>query len=97
MPDEYTVKFHPEFFNDLKKLDRKEKEIVYKQVKKIKQDPTRFKRLHGRANCYRLRTGSLRIVYYLKGRIIWFLVAEKRDTVYTDYFKRLYNLKQRLN
>ncbi len=48
MPDNYVVRFHPDFFKDLKGLDRKERGIVYKQVEKIKQIPTRFKRLHGR-------------------------------------------------
>jgi mRNA-degrading endonuclease RelE of RelBE toxin-antitoxin system len=96
MRDEYTLKFHPEFFNDLKKLDRREKETVYKQMKKIKRNPTRYKRLHGIENCYRVRTGILRIVYYLKGRTIYFLVVEKRKTVYGVYFKRLFKIKRRL-
>lgn len=96
MPDDYSVHFHPEFFDDLKRLDRKEKEIISKQVEKIKRDPTRFKHLRGGDNCYRVRMGNLRLVYYLEGKALWFLVAERRDTVYSIYLKRLYNLKQRL-
>jgi len=96
MPDDYVIKFHPEFFDDIKKLDKKEKRIVNKLVKKIKQEPTRYKHLHGRGNCYRVRVGNLRLVYYIDGRTIWFLVAERRDTVYAIYFKRLYNLRQKL-
>ena len=78
------------------KPTRRQKEIISKLVKKIKQDPTRYRHLRGRGNCYRIRTGNLRIVYYLDGKIIWFLVAERRDTVYSIYFKRLYGLRQRL-
>ncbi len=96
MSTDYTVKFHPNFFKDLKKLDNKEKEIVYKQVKKIKSDPDRFKHLHGEGNCYRIRTGNLRIVYCIENKVIWFLVVERRDTVYTIYFKRLFDIKQKL-
>ena len=89
MQDEYIVKFHPEFFDDLKKLDRKEKEIVNKLVKKIKTNPTRFKHMHGKENRFRVRAGNLRIVYYLEKNTIWFLVAERRDTVYAVYFVAL--------
>jgi mRNA-degrading endonuclease RelE of RelBE toxin-antitoxin system len=92
----YIARFHPGFFDDIKKLDRKEREILQKQVNKVKENPRRFKRLHGRDNCYRIRIGNLRIVYYLKGRVIWFLVAEKRKTVYSIYFSRLYKIRQKL-
>lgn len=96
MPDDYVLSFHPEFFADMKKLDNKEKTIVQRQIRKIKQNPTRFKHLHGRENCYRIRTGNLRIVYYLDGNKVWFLTVEKRDTVYSIYFRRLHNLKQKM-
>lgn len=96
MPDNYTIKFHPDFLKDLKRLDQKEKEIVNKQVEKVKRNPTRFRRLRGRENCYRIRIGNLRIVYYLEGETIIFLVVEKRDTVYSVYFKRLYSIRQKL-
>lgn len=93
---EFEIKFHPDFFKDLDKLDKKDVEIVDKQIKKIKEDPARFKHLRGRQNCYRVRMGHLRTVYYLEGKTIWFLTVEKRDTVYKIYFKRLYDLKMKL-
>ena len=96
MPDDYVAKFHPNFFKDLDKLDKRDVEIVDKQIQKIKENPTRFRHLHGGSNCYKVRAGNLRIVYYLEGNVIWFLVVEKRDTVYKIYFKRLYDIRRKL-
>lgn len=90
------IKFHPDFFKDLEKLDKKELEIVSKQVKKIKANPTRFKHLRGRENCYSVRAGGLRIIYWIGGKELWFLVVERRGKVYALYFKRLYAVKQKL-
>jgi addiction module RelE/StbE family toxin len=96
MPNDYEIKFHPDFFKDLDKLDKKDVKIVEKQIEKVKQNPRRFKSLHGITNCYRIRIGNLRIVYYVKNRVIWFLTVEKRDTVYGIYLKRLYFIKSKL-
>ena len=96
MPDEYIVKFHPDFFKDLDKLNKKEVKIVNKQIEKIKENPTRFRRLVGVPNCYRVRTLDLRIVYYLEGKTIWFLAVQRRKIIYTIYFRRLYRIKQKL-
>ncbi len=65
MLGEFEFKFHPEFFEDLDKLDKHELEAVNKQIKKIKQNPLRYKRLHGRENCFSVRSGDLRIIYYV--------------------------------
>jgi len=96
MPNKYTLNFHPKFFDDLKKLDKKEMKIVHQHVNKIKQDPKRNKRMHEINNCYRIRTGNLRIVYYLENNIICFLVVEKRKLVYGIYLKRLFHIKKEL-
>ena len=90
------VKFHPAFFKDLEKINKRELDSVAKQIEKIKQNPTRFKHLRGHENCYSLRTGNLRIVYWIRGSTLWFLVVERRKKVYTIYFKRLYAIKQKL-
>jgi len=74
---EYELRFHPEFFNDIKNLDRLEKERLVKGYAKIKENPERFKHLAGGENCYTVRLGDLRIVYYLEGKIIWFLLLKK--------------------
>ena len=77
-----------------RKIDVLEKDRV--EVSKVKENPTRFLHLSGRENCYRIRAGNLRIVYWLQGTTIWFLIAKKRDSVYEEYFKRLFNLKQKM-
>ena len=92
---EYELRFHPEFFNDIKQLDSLEKERLAKGYAKIKENPERFKHLAGGENCYTVRLGDLRVVYYLERNIIWFLVVEKRRDVYTIYSKRLHSLRQR--
>lgn len=97
MQNSYTCKFHPDFFNDLRKLDKRDLESIDKQIEKIKANPLRFKHLRGGENCYTARIGKLRLVYYILNNIIWFLIAEKRDRVYAIYFKRLYKIKQQLD
>lgn len=94
MLDEFEFKFHPEFFDDLDKLDKRDLEAVNKQIEKIKQNPLRFKRLKGRENCFSVRSGDLRIVYYVQDKVVWFLIAERRKSVYGIYLKRLYKIKK---
>jgi len=50
MPNDFIVKYHPEFFDDLDKLDKRDLEAVHKQIGKIKKNPLRFKGLKGREN-----------------------------------------------
>ena len=96
MPNDFILKYHHEFFDDLDKLGKRDLEAIHKQIEKIKKNPLRFKRLKGRENCYSVRTGNLRIIYYVVSNVIWFLIAEKRDIVYGVYFKRLYRIKSKL-
>ena len=96
MQNDFIVKYHPEFFDDLDKLDKRDLKAVHKQIEKIKKNPLRFKRLKGRENCYSVRTGDFRIIYYLVGNVIWFLIVEKRRIVYNIYFKRLYRIRNRI-
>ena len=99
MPEDnqkYEIAFYPEFFSDLKKLDRREKEEVAKHIDKIKENPERFKHLHGKGNCYTVRAGNIRIVYSLDGNKITFLVAERRKEVYEIYYKRLYTIQKKM-
>lgn len=93
---EYEAKFHPEFFNDLKKLTKTELKDAYKHIQKIKQDPAHQKHLEGGSNCYRSRIGNLRMVYCIFGATIWFLVIERRDKVYDTYRNRLYKIRQQM-
>ncbi len=92
----YIAVFPQEFLSDIKKLDKREKEEVLKQVDKIAQNPEHFKHLHGKGNCYTVRAGNIRIVYSLEGDNILFLVAERRKDVYDIYYKRLYTIQTKL-
>ena len=92
MEKKYILKFHPAFFEDLKSLEKNDQNAVSKQIEKIEADPTRFKHLHGRGNCYSIRTGNLRIVYTLKRELVILLTVDNRDRVYNIYPKRLFDL-----
>ena len=92
--EEWKIELHPDFLKDLEKLDKRELEIFYKKKEKIKQNPIRLKHLSGGENCYREQiTKNIRLVYYIKDNIIWFLVIGKHDDAYAEYRKRLYTLR----
>ena len=92
--NEWIIKEHPDFFNDLDKLGKKELEIFYKKKDKIKQNPLRLKHLSGGENCYREEiTSNIRLVYYIKGKEIWFLVIDKHDDAYSKFRGRLHSLR----
>ena len=93
---EWVVKEHPDFFKDLDKLDTKDLEIFYKKKEKIKQNPSRLKHLSGGENCYREEiTQNIRLVYYIKGNVIWLLTIDKHDDAYTNFRNRLYSLRSK--
>ena len=64
----WEIKEHPDFFNDLDKLNKNELEIFCRKKIKIKENPLRQKHLSGGENCYREPiTKNIRLVYYIKG------------------------------
>jgi len=91
--NKFKFKFHPCFFDDLDQLSKRDLQAVNKKIRNIKENPLRFKRLRGKENCFSVRTGKLRIIYYAEGKIIWFLLVDRRDGVYDKYYKRLYKIK----
>jgi len=96
--NEWIIKLHPDFLRDLDRLDKKHLEIFYKKKEKIKQNPLRLKHLSGGDNCYREEiTTNIRLIYYIKKNIIWFLTIGKHDKAYEDYLKRLHDLRNKLN
>jgi len=93
---EWEIREHPDFFNDLNKLNTKDLENFYKKKSKIKENPKRLKHLSGGENCYREPiTSNIRLIYYIHGNTIWFLTINKHDKAYEEYRKRLYSLKQK--
>ena len=93
---QYVIEFHSDFFNDIKKFDKREKDELTKQIEKIQENPMRLKHLHGKGNCYTARSGTLRIIYSINGFTIVFLIVERRKEVYDNYFKRLYTIQKNL-
>lgn len=67
----------------LEKLSEKEKEIYRMIFEKIKRGDLRnffdIKKLKGKPNTYRLRKGSMRIIYRREGSEIKILRFEKRN------------------
>ncbi|HLC31788.1 MAG TPA: type II toxin-antitoxin system RelE/ParE family toxin [Candidatus Nanoarchaeia archaeon] len=96
--NEWIIKLHPEFLNDLERLDQKHIEIFYKKKTKIKENPLRLKHLSGGENCYREEiTRNIRLIYFVEKNNIWFLTIGPHDKAYQYYIKRLHSLKNQLS
>lgn len=94
---EWIIKEHPDLFKDLDRLSNKKLEIFYKKKNKIKQNPERQKHMRGGGNCYREPiTENIRLIYFIKGNVIWLLTIGKHDKAYEAYIKRLYSLYETL-
>ena len=91
---DWEIKEHPDFFRDLDKLSINDLKTFYNKKKKIKENPERQKHLSGGKNCYREPiTENIRLVYFVKGKTIWFLTISKHKEAYKRYLKRLYSLR----
>ena len=94
---DWVVKVHPDFLRDLDRLDNAILQIFRKKKEKIRLNPLRLKHLSGGENCYREEiTRNIRLIYYIKSNVIWFLTIGPHDKAYEDYIKRLHNLRQTL-
>ncbi|MFQ6089527.1 MAG: type II toxin-antitoxin system RelE/ParE family toxin, partial [Candidatus Methanofastidiosia archaeon] len=82
-------KTHPLFEKDIRKLTKLERKRLSRILSKIKENPTRYRKLKKFKNCYRVRIGNLRVVYILKGEIIWIVIVGKREKVYREMKKRI--------
>ncbi len=92
----WIIKFHPEFLEDLGKLHNSIVEMFEKKKEKIKQNPLRLEHLSGGLNCYREAiTDNVRAIYLLKGNEIWFLTINTHEKAYSDFQKRLYSLRNK--
>lgn len=93
---EWVIKEHPDFFNDLDKLGVRELQNFYDKKKKIKENPLRVKHLSGGTNCYREPiTDNIRLIYFVKGDVIWLLTIGTHKKAFKNYLKRLHSLKTR--
>ena len=78
----YRLIFTEDFLKDISKLDHSVKVHLKNLYNKIKENPRRFKPLHGDANSYRLRIMNFRLMYKVVGDEIFMLRFESRDKVY---------------
>ncbi len=85
----WVLKAHPSFEKDLKKLSKADRERLTRLIFKIKEDPARFKPLKGFNGVFRVRFSGFRLVYALKGEIIWLVIVNKRKYVYKKMLKRI--------
>lgn len=85
----WVLKAHPSFESDLKNLSKTDRERLAKLIFKIKENPERFKPLKGFHGVFRIRFSGLRLVYAIKGEIIWLIIVDKRKNVYKKMLKRI--------
>jgi mRNA-degrading endonuclease RelE of RelBE toxin-antitoxin system len=85
----WTLKAHPRFERDLKKLSKADKEQLAEIIVRLKEDPYRFKSLKGCTECFRVRFSNLRLIYALKGNMLWLIIIDKRKRVYKEMRKRI--------
>jgi mRNA-degrading endonuclease RelE of RelBE toxin-antitoxin system len=79
---EYRLIFTEDFLKDISKLDHSVKVHLKRLYDKIKENPRRFKPLHGDANSYRLRIMNFRLKYRVVGGEIHMYRFENRDKAY---------------
>ncbi len=73
------------FIKDLKSLDKPSREHLGKLLKKLREQPDRFKPLKSYPNHYRLRFEKYRLVYKIEGHTVALLSVRKRDIVYKEF------------
>ena len=66
----WTLKAHPRFERDLKKLSKADKKQLAEPILRIKEGPYRFKTLKDCPECFRVRFSNFRLVYALRGKTI---------------------------
>ena len=79
---EHRLIFTEDFLKDISKLDHSVKVHLKNLYCKIKENPRRFRPLHGDANSYRIRIMNFRLMYKVAGEKIFMLRFENRDKVY---------------
>ena len=79
----YSSEFSEKFLDQVKKLDRHRKELIYKRIEKILAMPELGKPLHSPLSDYKSeRLEKYRIIYKIKGEKIIFAWLDHRKHVY---------------
>ena len=79
------LKFHKKFSEKFRKLNKKERERIYKRLLLLEKFPfiaLDIKKLRGYRNTYRLRIGKYRIKFVLKEDTVIFYDIELRGKAY---------------
>ncbi|MBI5159397.1 type II toxin-antitoxin system RelE/ParE family toxin [Candidatus Micrarchaeota archaeon] len=79
---DYELVFSDSFRKAITKLDKSVRLEVDRALDKIRARPEGGKPLHGVPNLFSERVGSFRIVYLLRGNVIYFVKIGKRKDVY---------------
>ncbi len=78
-----TATYSDRFISDLKKLDRRQKILVFNRIEKIQSNPELGKPLHAPLNGFRSeRLECYRIIYKYSGSTVEFAWLQHRDEVY---------------
>lgn len=79
----YSAGYSDQFLSDVKKLDKHQRELVYKRVGKILANPQLGKPLHAPLHEYKSeRLEKLRIIYKISGNTVEFAWLDHRGHVY---------------
>jgi mRNA-degrading endonuclease RelE of RelBE toxin-antitoxin system len=80
---DYSAAFAEKFLDDVKKLDRHERELVFKRIQKILENPYSGKPLHSPLSNYRSeRLDKYRIIYKIGSETVEFAWLEHRKHAY---------------
>ncbi len=80
---EFTAAYSDRFISDLKKLDRRQKTLVFNRIEKILSNPELGKPLHAPLNGFKSeRLECYRIIYKQTGTTIEFAWLQHRDEAY---------------
>jgi len=79
----FEVRFTPRFLKRIRALDREVQVRVLQEVNVLKTNPYAGKPLRGEwKGVYSLRVGDYRVLYEVKGNVIFLLVVGHRKHVY---------------
>ncbi len=79
----YSAGYSDRFLQDVKKLDKHQRKLVYKRIEKILSNPQLGKPLHAPLHAYKSeRLEKSRIIYKILGNAVEFAWIDHRDRVY---------------
>ena len=80
---EFSSAFSELFLKEIRKLDKRQKELAYKRIEKILQNPGLGKPLHAPLSNYLSeRIEKFRIIYKIQGKTVEFAWFEHRKHAY---------------